>query len=274
MPNVPLFEGKTVIVTGGTSGMGEATARLLAERGAEGILVTGRNARRGAAVAGRLRRRHGTGAVFVAADLSRPDAAASVVEAADHHFGRIDVLVNCAGDTSRGSVENTGPDLWEKIMAVNLRSPFFLMQETVRIMKREGRGGTIVNVGSVAAHGGPPHLAAYAASKAALAALTRNVAYAVMADRIRVNCLQPGWSDTPAEDALQRAEGGGEDWLARAGARSPFGRLLRPDEIAEAIAFLASDASGLMTGAVVDYDQSVRGAGRPPSPPPRESAPG
>jgi len=257
-----------VVITGSTSGMGEATARLMAKRDAWAILVSGRNPQRGEAVVRELRH-HGTQADFVPVDLADPDGYREIVEAADRRFGRIDILVNSAGDTSRGSIETTTPHTWEKIMAINLRSPFFLMQETVRIMRREGNGGTIVNVGSVAAHGGPPHLAAYAASKAALAAVTRNIAYAVMPDRIRVNCLQPGWSDTPAEDLKQRREGAGDDWLARAEAQSPFGRLLNAEEIAEAIAYLASDASGLMTGAVIDYDQSVQGAGSPPQPPPR-----
>ena len=267
------FEGKTAVITGGTSGIGEATARLMAERGAEAILITGRSRPRGESVAAELADRHGAAAVFVPADLSRPDAHLQVIGAADRRFGRIDILVNSAATTARGDLETTSGPLWEEIMAINLRAPFFLMRETVRVMKREGTGGTIVNVGSVAAHGGPPRLAAYSASKAGLAALTRNVAYAVMPDRIRVNCLQPGWSDTPGEHAMQRRDGSGEDWLARAGAASPFGRLLDAAEIAEAIAFLASDASGLMTGAVVDYDQTVRGAGRPPQPPPRGEGP-
>ena len=263
------FQGKVAVITGSTSGMGEATARLMAQKGAEGMVITGRHRTRGESVARLLRDRHGTKARFVSADLADPDGYREVIEAADRWFGRIDILVNSAGDTSRGSVETTTSRLWERIMAINLRSPFFLMQETVRIMRREKNGGTIVNVGSVAAHGGPPHLAAYAASKAGLAALTRNIAYAVMPDRIRVNCLQPGWSDTPAEDLLQRSEGAGDQWLAEAEARSPFGQLLKPSEIAEAIVFLASAASGLMTGAVIDYDQSVQGAGSPPQPPPR-----
>lgn len=262
------FERKAAVITGSTSGMGEATAKLMAERGAEAILVTGRNRGRGQVVTEAIRER-GAQAEFVVADLAEPTAYREVIEAADRSFGRIDILVNCAGATTRGSVESTTPAIWEEIMTINLRSPFFLMQEAIRIMKREAMGGTIVNVGSVAAHGGPPHLAPYAASKAALASLTRNVAYAVMPHRIRVNCLQPGWSDTPAEHAMQRKDGAGTDWLTGAEARSPFGRLLKADEIAEAIAFLASDASGLMTGAVVDYDQTVQGAGSPPQPPPR-----
>lgn len=263
------FHGKTAVITGSTSGMGEAAARLMANRGAEAILVTGRSRERGDRVNEAIRSR-GAKSVFVTADLVEPDAYRRVIDGAETAFGRIDILINCAGTTARGSIATTTPRSWDEIMTINLRSPFFLMQEAVRIMRREGRGGTIVNVGSVAAHGGPPHLAAYAASKAALAALTRNVAYAVMPDRIRVNCLQPGWSDTPAEHMIQTGEGAGDDWLTRAEADSPFGRLLKVDEIAEAIAFLASDASGLMTGAVVDYDQTVLGAGSPPQPPPRK----
>lgn len=265
------FCGKAVVITGSTSGMGEAAARLMADRGAEAILVTGRVRERGDQVVGAIRTR-GTECEFVIADLAEPDSYRRLIAKADQTFGRIDILVNCAGTTARGSITSTTPRSWDEIMAINLRAPFFLMQEAVRIMKREGKGGTIVNVGSVAAHGGPPHLAAYAASKAALATLTRNVAYAVMPDRIRVNCLQPGWSDTPAEHAIQRKEGAGDGWLSRAEAGSPFGRLLKVDEIAEAIAFLASDASGLMTGAVIDYDQTVQGAGSPPQPPPRNGA--
>ena len=93
-----------------------------------------------------------------------------------------------------------------------------------------------------------------------------------MRDGIRVNCIQPGWSDTPAEHITQTSGGAGDDWLAGAEAGSPFGRLLKGAEIAEAIAFLASDASGLLTGAVIDYDQSVQGAGSAPQPPPSPAA--
>ena len=265
------FAGKVAVVTGSTSGMGEAAAGLMADRGAAGIVITGRNPERGERVARSLNHK-GTDSVFVAADLALPASYRRVIQTADQRFGRIDILVNSAGTTERGSIEATTVDRWDEMMAINLRSPFFLMQEAVRIMRREETGGTIVNVGSVAAHGGPPHLAPYAASKAGLAALTRNIAYAVMRDRIRVNCLQPGWSDTPAEHVVQREDGAGEDWLAEAEARSPFGKLLKVEEIAEAIAFLASEASGLMTGAVVDYDQTVLGAGPPPQPAPRKGA--
>ena len=130
-------------------------------------------------------------------------------------------------------------------------------------MRREGIAGTIVNVGSMAVlrKHALPRLP-YAASKGALMSLSRNVAYAVMWDRIRVNHINPGWMDTPGEDVIQRRfHSDGKDWLEEAEARKPFGRLIKPDELAAAIAFLASDESGLMTGAVIEFDQSVRGAG-------------
>jgi NAD(P)-dependent dehydrogenase (short-subunit alcohol dehydrogenase family) len=142
------------------------------------------------------------------------------------------------------------------------------MREAIARMRRDGFGGSIVNVSSVVATGGPDFLCAYSASKAALNAVTRNAAYAVLRDRIRVNAVAPGWIDTPGEHAT-RLDHHGEDagWLARAEAEQPFGRLIKVDELARAIAFLAGPQSGLMTGSVVHFDQSVPGAGGPPIPP-------
>ena len=147
-----------------------------------------------------------------------------------------------------------------------------LMQEAIKLMERTGIAGSIVNISSVAAYGSVPMLSPYAASKAALNILTKNIAYAVMRRHIRVNTLSLGWMDTPGEDEIQRRyHAAGPDWLEKAEARQPFGRLLKPEEVARAIAFLASEESGLMTGSVVDFDQSVAGAGAQPVPPPIES---
>ncbi len=138
-------------------------------------------------------------------------------------------------------------------------------------MNRTAVAGSIVNISSVASYGSLPMLTAYASSKAALNVLTKNVAYSVMRHRIRVNALNLGWMDTPGEDAIQRRyHSGGDDWLAAAEVRLPFGRLLKPEEVARAIAFLACDESGMMTGAIVDFDQSVAGAGPQPVAPPME----
>lgn len=254
------FENRTALVTGSTQGLGEAVARALAAEGLAGLLVTGRNRERGRAVAESLSSA-GCEARFVAADLADPDAAGRLLDAADQAFGRLDVLVNAAAVTDRGTIGDTGRELFDEIMAVNVRSPFFLMQGAVRIMRRERIGGSIVNIGSAVADCGPPYLTAYSASKGALTTLTRNVANAVRWDRIRVNVLNIGWMDTPGEDAVRRKyHDGGDDWLRRAEAEQPFGRLLKPEEVARAVLFLASDDSGMMTGSAVPFNQMVAGS--------------
>lgn len=251
--------GKVLVVTGGTQGVGEGVARRASEEGAAGIAICGRSAEQGAAVASALEAR-GTPALFVRADLESPDDCRAVVAAAERRFGRVHGLVNAAGITDRGTLEDTTVELWDRMFAVNARAPFLLMQEAVRVMKREGGGGSIVNVLSMSAHGGQPFITAYCASKGALAVLTRNAAHALRAHRIRVNGINMGWTETPNEHRVQRAQGAPEDWLARAEARQPFGRLLKPRDIAHLAVYLLSDESEMMTGAVIDLDQNVMGA--------------
>jgi len=262
------LEGRIAIVTGSTQGLGEATARLFAERGAAGIVVTGRDAGRGETVARSLDN-DSCRAVFVRADMANVDDCRALVAAADEAFGAVHVLVNSAGATTRGSILNTTTDVYDSVMAVNVRAPFFLMQETAKIMIRDGVAGSIINIGSVSAYGGMPFLSPYSISNGALAVMTKNAAYALMRHRIRVNQLNIGWMDTPGEDTIQRTvHGSDENWLEAVEARQPFGRLLKAREVAKAIAFLASDESGMMTGAAVEFDQSVQGAGPQPIPPP------
>lgn len=273
MSHLSSLQGKYAVITGSTQGLGEATARLFAERGASGVIITGRNAARGEAVVADLTAQ-GCTAHFVAAELADVDDCRRIIAAADAHFGRVDILVNAAAVTARGTIWDTNVELWDQTLDVNVRAPFFLIQAAVKIMQREGIAGSIINISSVAAHGSVPFLAPYAIAKGALNILTKNVAYAVMRHRIRVNALNLGWMDTPAEDGVQRQyHSNGQDWLAAAEAAQPFGRLLKPDEVARAIAYLASDESGMMTGAVIDFDQSVMGAGPQPVPPPIETWP-
>lgn len=227
-------------------------------------MVCGRNVERGNAVAASLQAA-GTDAVFVPCDLADMDALEALIAAADDKFGRINVLVNAAGLTDRGTILDTTPELWDRLLNVNSRAPFFLTQATAKIMRREGIAGTVVTIGSLAAYGSLPMLAPYAVSKGALIAMTRNAGFALARDNIRVNLLNIGWMDTPGENAIQHSyHGAGDSWLAEAEATMPFGRLLKPDEVAGAVAFLASDDSGMMTGSVVDFDQSVVGAGPQP----------
>ncbi|MCZ8183769.1 MAG: SDR family oxidoreductase [Beijerinckiaceae bacterium] len=254
------LSGKVALVTGATQGLGEAIARELVARGVSGLLLTGRNSERGAKVAAALRR-DGCQIVFHAADLADLDSVRRLVPAAEAALGRLDVLVNAAGDTDRGTICDTSPDLYERIMAVNLRAPFFLIQDAVNLMKRQGIAGSIINIQSMSAHGGQPFLTPYSVSKGALAMLTRNVAYALLADRIRVNGLNIGWMATPGEDAIMRRHHQAQDgWLDEAAKGRPFGRLIDPREVAKAVAYLASGESGLMTGSNIDFDQTILGA--------------
>jgi NAD(P)-dependent dehydrogenase (short-subunit alcohol dehydrogenase family) len=155
---------------------------------------------------------------------------------------------------------DTDPALFDRMFAVNVRAPFFLMQETILVMRREGIEGSIVNIGSMSALAGQPFIAAYCASKGALATLTRNTAYGLLRNRIRVNGLNIGWMASEGEDHIQREfHQADANWLDQAAAAQPNGRLVDPKEVARAVAFLCSAESGLMTGSVIEYDQSVWG---------------
>jgi NAD(P)-dependent dehydrogenase (short-subunit alcohol dehydrogenase family) len=253
------MSGAVAIVTGATQGVGEAIAREFAARGAAGLILTGRNAARGEAVASSIAEA-GCKVEFVQADLADLAAVRKIVPTAEASFGRVDVLVNAAGDTDRGTVFDTSPELFDRQIAVNLRAPFFLIQDVATLMRRQRIEGAIVNIQSMSAHGGQPFITAYSVSKAALAGLTRNADFSLMPWRIRVNGLNVGWMATPGEDAVMRKHHGAEDgWLAKASAAQPFGRLVDPKEVARAAAYLASAESGLMTGANIDFDQSVLG---------------
>lgn len=260
------LDGKVAIVTGGTQGVGEAIARAMVARGLAGLVICGRQQEKGEAVA-RALTAAGCQTRFVQADLAHTDQAIAVARAADQGFGRIDCLVNAAGITDRGNIFDTSPELFDRMMAVNVRAPFFLIQETVKVMKREAIAGSIINIQSMSAHGGQAFIAAYCVSKGALATLTKNTANALLNHRIRVNGLNIGWMNTPGEDRIMKTYHGAEDgWLAAAEKTRPFGRLIDPNEVARACCYLASDDSGLMTGANIDFDQMVAGASDPPLP--------
>jgi NAD(P)-dependent dehydrogenase (short-subunit alcohol dehydrogenase family) len=182
-----------------------------------------------------------------------------VIGACEARFGRVDGLVNAAGLSTRGTLDDTTVALWDRLFAVNARAPFLLMQHAARLMRRSGAGGSIVNIITMASHGGEPVLTAYSASKAALATLTRNAGYQLQPDRIRVNGLNIGWTATEGEHGVQTGVGQSADWLAGADASRPFGRLLRPGDIAPMVTYLLSDAAQMVTGSVIDFDQTVHG---------------
>ncbi len=258
--------GKVIVVSGGTQGLGEAVARQVVADGAAGLVIAGRSATKGAALAAELtdarhtdvvrRGRHG-----------RSRRAAPVIAAADAQFGVVHGVVNVAAATWRDNVWTATPEKFEEMIAVNARAPFFMIQAAAEVMRREGVAGSVVSIGSTSGHGGQPFIPSYCISKGALETMTRNLAYSLMRHKIRVNQVSPGWMDTEAEDAVQRKFHGATDgWLERAEAEQPMGRLIKPPEVAKVVAFYLSDESGMLTGNIVDYDQSVQGAGDAPKP--------
>ena len=252
------LNGKVIIATGGTQGIGEAVALQAAREGAAGVVVCGRQQDKGRTVAARVQEL-GSVAEYVPADLAIVDDCRNVVRRCDERFGRVDGLVNAAADTNRATLDETSVEFWDHLFAVNARAPFLLTQECVRIMKREGIAGSIVNILSVASYCGLETLVAYSSTKGALRTFTKNVANAERKHRIRVNGINLGWTDTPAEHVVQRKQGSPEDWLELAEKKSPFGRLLKANDVARLCVYLLSDDSGILTGSNIDYSQRVMG---------------
>ena len=253
------LDGKILLVTGATQGLGETIARDAAAMGAAGLCITGRSQARGDKVAASIAAA-GTPVLFVAAELGDEAQTRNVFAQALKRFGRVDGLVNSAPLTDRGDIETTSVELWDRLFAVNVRAPFILTQEFVRHAKKRGGGGAIVNIITRSAHGGQPFLTAYSASKGALATLTKNVANAVRNERIRVNGLNIGWMETPGEHAIQARDGRPADWLEKAEPNQPFGRILKPDDVSTLVIHLLAEAGEMMTGSVIDFDQHVMGA--------------
>ena len=252
------LEGKVIIVTGATQGLGEEVARQSADLGAAGLVISGRNTDRGASVARDLSS-NACRAIFVEAELAEVAPCRNIVRRCDEEFGRLDGLVNSAACTERSTLDGTSPEHWDKIMAINVRAPFLLIQESARLMRRAAAGGSIVNILSVSAHGGQRKLTPYSVSKGALATLTKNAGHSLTADRIRVNGINVGWMATPNEHVVQKSEGQPDNWLEIAEANAPYGRIMRPADIAGLVTYLLSDAAEMMNGSLIDYHQHVHG---------------
>jgi NAD(P)-dependent dehydrogenase (short-subunit alcohol dehydrogenase family) len=255
------LQDKVAVVTGSGQGMGEGIARLFSEAGAK-VVISGRDELKGPAVAESIVAQGGE-AIFQRADVALEADCRALIDCVVEHFGQLDVLVNNVGLSTRGTIEDTTVELWDKLFATNVRSAFICAQQAVKYMK-ERQSGSIINIGSVNAYIGEPKLMAYSATKGALMTLTKNLASYLNQYRIRVNQLNVGWTETPNEHRVKiEEEKKGANWLADAISMRPFGRLLAPRDIAYAALYFASDESALVTGSVLDIEQHP--VGGPPN---------
>ena len=249
------------IINGGTQGLGEAVARRLVQQRATGLVLGGRSVDRGQDLAAELTEL-GTPTIFALSDMTDPNAPRYLVDVCLERFGAPNGVVNVAAATSRATLFTDTPEHLDLHFTVNVKAPYFLIQAAATAMLRARIHGSIVNVGSTSGHGGATNLTAYSMSKGALAIMTKNLAFGLMQHGIRVNQVNPGWMDTESEHCVQvESDGAPENWLEIAEASSPLGRIVKPWEVANVIAFCLSDESGMMTGNCIDIDRSVLGAG-------------
>lgn len=248
---------RVALITGGAQGIGAAAARRFLADGFGGVLLVDRN---GQGLATRRAELAKLGAVETLTGDLRDDALpAAAVRQTVQRFGHLDVLVNAAGNTERCGIEDTTPESYARLFDVNVKAPLFLMQAAIPAMRKTG-AGVIINVSSMLAHGGPPNLTTYSASKAALVTMTKSVANAVKRQNIRVFAINLGWVHTEGEQKLQTEfHGLPEDWAQTIGRRMPSGRLILPEDVAGLCAFLVSPPAQMMTGAIIDYEQMPAG---------------
>lgn len=249
------LQDKVVLITGSTTGIGEATARLAVAQGAQ-VMIHGRNEEAAQA----LSRELGDAAAYVIGDLIDPEVCVKIVQATVTRFGRIDGLVNNAALTTRSTLETTDAAMFDRIVGINLRAPLLIIREAVNAFRQQasqGRsGGAIVNIGSINALSGAPNLLAYSAAKGGLMTATQNLANALATEKIRVNQLNVGWVTSRNEIALKISEGLPVGWENNVpAAYAPTGRLLTPEQVAQHVVFWVSDASAPVNGAVYVLEQ-------------------
>ncbi len=247
------LQGKVALITGGTSGIGEATARVFAREGAK-IAITGRRIELGERVVSEIRSAGGE-AIFIAADVARAEDCRRSIDEALAAYGRVDILFNNAGIVTQGTLEETSEEDWVRTFDVNVKGTYLMTKLVLPMMRAQG-GGVIVNNASDWGIVGGPHYTAYSASKGAVVLLTKSVALEVARDNIRVNAICPG--DTYVErwrrDERRNPSGDFAAELKAMGEDLPIGRVGTVDEIARSVLFLASDESSFMTGATLIVD--------------------
>lgn len=248
--NVMQSEKKVAFVTGGASGIGAAIAKTLAGSGVS-VAVADMNDR-GQAVADEIKADGGE-SIFVRTDVSRGASVAQAISITHTQFGGPDILVNCAGIFPRATLIDTDEELWDRVMDVNLKGTYLCCKAAVPYMIERG-GGAIVNIGSTHATTGASNLFAYSVSKGGVLTLTRNLAKGLAANRIRVNCVNPGWVASEGEIALREASGLSLEWLIERGSQMPSGRLQTGEDIAAAVSFLVSEQAEQISGQIFSVD--------------------
>lgn len=243
------FQNKVVIVTGGAAGIGAATARLFVAEGARVALVD-RDAAQGAALAKAL----GDQAHFIAADIAVAAQVEAAVAQAVAHFGQLDILVNNAGISGFGSITEITPDAWERMIATNLSSIFYASRAALPHLARAK--GNIVHTASISGMRGDHRLSAYNAAKGGVVNLTRGMAIDYGRHGVRINAIAPGVTRTAMAQGLETNTARKKGWTDVI----PLARLGEPEEMAQAIAFLASDAASYITGVILPVDGGMMAA--------------
>lgn len=241
--------GKAILITGSTTGIGEAIARRAWQEGAH-VMLHGRDVERGQAIAAEL----GSRAAFTQGDLVDPEIPQQLVEKTVATFGKFDALVNNAALVIRSDINTTDAKLFDKVIAINVRAPYLLIRAAYSYLKKSQ--GCVLNIGSMNAYTGESNLLAYSVSKGALMTLSRNLADALCYDGVRVNHFNVGWVLTPNEYQYKLNDGLPADWPETVPEQfAPSGRLMKPEEIAAASVYWLSDMSRPISGSVVDLEQ-------------------
>ena len=244
------LKDKVILVTGSTTGIGEGMARIFAREGAR-VMIHGTREQAAQELAAEL----GENAACVIGPLDDPQVPARLVAETMAKFGRLDGLVNNAASMTRGNLDNTDLATFDRVLAINLKAPFLLIQAALPHFRKQGIG-RVLNIGSVNGYCGERNQLAYSISKGGMTTMTRNLADAHGAEGIRVNQFNVGWTLTPNEYELKKKEGLPDDWPTKIPKTyAPSGRLLSPEDIAWAAVYFLSDEAALINGAILDLEQ-------------------